>query len=169
MSKLTKLYLSILLIFVFLTFQGCSLTQTGLSPEAKDFTTAGMNITLTEDFTEQDSITETAAYVSTDEMVAITKNCLEDLVTYGVSPKLSAKEYADLTIKQNDIASFSTEEDGLVSFSYDKTISGKCYRYFATAYKTAEAYWLVSFASEAGDYYQHLDNFKEYAKSITFE
>lgn len=169
MNKLIKLYFSIFFVFMFFTFQGCSILKKETIPVSKDFTVAGMTITLTEDFTEQKVLNQTACYISTDEVVAIIKEKFEDLKIYDISSKLSAKEYADLVIQLNDFPSFAMEEDGLVSFSYDKTINGESFRYYATTFRDDDAYWLIQFASEGSSYYQHLEKFKEYAKSITFE
>ena len=66
---------------------GCSF----LGPQDKSFSKAGMTITLTDEFAEQDLVTQTAYYVSQEAIVTTLK---EDGSTIGDS--YTVKEYAEL-------------------------------------------------------------------------
>ena len=64
MKLFSKAALAVVLVFT-LMLSGCSLFE----PDEKSFSKAGMTVTLTEAFVEQDVVNYTATYVSTKIMV----------------------------------------------------------------------------------------------------
>lgn len=138
----------------------------GYGAKDKVFSVQGMNITLTDSFAEQEYITQTAAYVSQDEMVAVTKESFSDIG----SSTYSNKSYMQLVARNNNLNSVTIEENETYAyFTYKKTVSGKVFYYFATGRKGPTAYWLIQFGCLEGEADKHQANFEKYAASVTFD
>ena len=159
-----KLGLSIVLLITVLaltlTATGCSL----LEPKPKTFSKAGMSITLTESFVEQDLITQTAYYVSMNAVVTALK---ED----GSSiPNYSVKDYAELVCQANGLNQSSVvAKDGYAEFTYEKEVSGKEYYYYARCFKNGTDFWLFQFACETKNTEDYTERFEAWASSVTFD
>lgn len=135
----------------------------------KDFSAAGMTITLTEEFSESNVVSQTAVYQSQKVIVTVLKEEKSLFAQAGVSSDMSLRDYAQMVITANALDEEVYETDGLVCFDYDKEANGKELNYFASVYKGADAYWLVQFCAEEDDYDDMLDEFKKWAKSVKFE
>jgi len=136
--------------------------------KTKEFTKAGMTITLTTDFFEKEIASQTAYYESQKYMVTTLKEEFTIFESYGMSTDISAKEYAKLVIDNNMIASTIEEKDNLVYFEYEKAVNGKQISYFATVYKSSDAFWLIQFACESKNAEDSQDLFIEWAQTIKF-
>ncbi|MCI8589846.1 MAG: hypothetical protein HFE77_03950 [Clostridiales bacterium] len=132
----------------------------------KEFSKAGFTITLTDGFTEQDIVSQTAAYVSTKVSVTALKEELSILEDNDIDADLSLSDYADLVIAANNLDSKTEEKDGLLCFTYNKSVSGKNFTYFATVFKGSDAFWLVQFACEDSQYDALKEDILKYAKSV---
>lgn len=149
-----------LLFTMLLCFVGCDL----LTPQDKTFSKAGMSITLTEEFNEQDIVTQTAYYVSQTAIVTALKEDGTSIKNYTV------KQYAELVISVNNLAdATATAKDGYAEFTYEKELNGKEYYYYARCFKNGTDFWLIQFACETKNTETLTPSFEKWASSITFE
>lgn len=143
-----------------LVVPGCELS----GPKDKSFSKAGMTIVLTEDFTEQDIVTQTAYYVSQEAIVTALKEDGSSIADYSV------KDYAELVCTVNKLDSdVITSGDGYSEFTYEKEISGKNYYYYARCFKNGTDFWLVQFACETKNTDKYASVFKTWVSAVTFE
>lgn len=159
--KNTIRYISLILVVcsLFATFVGCSL---GL-PEDKDFSKAGLTITLTDDFSEQDLITQTAYYVSNKAIVTTLREDSRTIKVYNV------KNYANLVCESNKLNSTVTTKDDYAEFTYEKGVNGKEFFFYARCYKDGVNFWLVQFACETKNKDDFMPKFNKWGDSIVFE
>lgn len=136
--------------------------------KAKEFSKAGMTITLTSDFIEKEIASQTAYYESQKHIVMVLKEEFTIFESIGISTDISVKEYAKLVIDNNLMTSEVEEKDGLTYFKYEKTINGKQSSYFATVFKSSDAFWLIQFACESKNAEDSEDLFVEWGQSIKF-
>ena len=159
-NKASALALILVLCTLFSTLVGCSL----LEPEDKTFSKAGMSITLTDEFSEQELVTQTAYYVSTKAVVTVLKEDGSTIADYTV------KEYAELVCTVNALDdSDVVEGDGYAEFTYEEELSGKEYFYYARCFKNGTDFWMFQFACETKNTEDFLDTFKQWASTVTFE
>lgn len=163
-----KLFSLLLVAVMLLSLAGCFSTSVVDADEAV-FTKAGMEITLTEGFTETEMEGFTACYDSTEVAVFVLK---EDFSSVTGFADLSLADYADLVHQANSSKSPDaiTEVDGLTTMEYDfyNEEEGNNYRYFATMFKGSDAFWLIQFASLDADYEEYKPYFIEWAKTAKF-
>lgn len=161
MKKIISLLLVTLLLF---SFAGCS-----IEPKDKTFSAEGMEITLTELFTEVEMDGYTVCYGSPTVSVFVLKE------SYSATPEfedMSLEEYADLVFKANasKLPQAVTQVDGLTTMEYsfyneDEDVT---YKYFSTMFKGADAFWLIQFVSVQTVYESNKPRFIEWAKTVTF-
>ena len=88
------------------------------------------------------------------------------------SESLSLEEYGHLMISTNDIGgTMLCTEYGLTyfEFSRENPEDGKVFGYFATVYKTEDAFWLVQMGVPEADYSKWRETLEAYARSVIFE
>ena len=164
MKKTYKISLLLLCMVLLLSFCSCGLF--GKAKE-KDSSKSGATITLTDEFTEQELVSQTAYYVSMKSIVTMLKE--EFSLFKGTEyENMTLNEYAKLVITANSLTATAAEEDGLVYFTYEKSNNGKDYKYYATVFKGTDAYWLIQFACEVDDFDKFLPDFQKWAKSVKF-
>ena len=132
----------------------------------KEFSKAGMSITLTSDFAETEVVTQTATYQSKDSVVMALKEEFTLFEELGISSDMTLGEYAELIFQTNAITSTVEEKEGLTCFRYQKEINGKEMTYFAVVEKGSDAYWLFQFSCESKNYEKLEKSFIEWAKTI---
>ena len=160
-----KKYLSFLVLAVtvcalVLSFTACSLSLA----KSKDFSKAGLTITLTDDFSEQDIVTQTAYYVSQKAIVTTLKEESETIAD------LTVKEYAELVCTINKLDESSVVvKDGYAEFTYEKEVNGKEYYYYARCFKNGTAFWLIQFGCETKNSEEYQKTFEKWAATVTFE
>lgn len=138
---------------------GCSL----FSAKEKEFTKEGMTITLTDDFIEQEIITQTAYYVSKKALVTALK---EDGSILG---EATIKEYAELVCEVNKFDKNKIVfKDGYAEFTYEKEISGKEFYYYARCLQNGTDFWLIQFACETKNTEEFVPKFEKWASSVKF-
>lgn len=136
--------------------------------KAKDFSSQGMTITLTEEFEKTKIAGFTTTYASDDVMIFALKEdftLAEELETY------SEINYANAVIEINaiDYAEIKTD-DGLTYFEYVfyNTETNQTFRYYSYVFKTSDAFWLVQFATFEDSHKKYEPQIKEWAASIDF-
>ena len=138
-------------------------------PQAKTFSDGGMTITLTDAFDKYPADGFDAAYESGDVVVMASKELFS--VAEGLGD-YTAEEYANAVIDINgfDRSSLDTT-GGTVRFGYDfkDTSAGHTYRYACYIYKTADAFWMLQFATVAEDAEKWAPSIAEWAASVRFD
>lgn len=147
---------------------GCG-AAAGAKP--KDFSKAGMTITLTDDFQEKEIVSQTATYYTDEYMVVALKEEFSLFQQAGLQTDITLEDYAGLIRQNNGILSTSSavsEEDGVTYFKYEKEVNGKNISYMATVFKGSDAYWLIQFACETQYFEQSSAQFLKWAKTAKF-
>ena len=137
---------------------------------AKDFTSNGMSITLTDAFRENTYEGYTVCYDSKDVAVFVLKESFS--IQKGMND-WSIDDYAKLVYDANASKSPSnvSKEDGLVSMEYSflNEQENQTYRYYATMFKGPDAFWLVQFACKQDAYDAKRQTFIDWAKTVKFD
>lgn len=158
-----KIFLTSLIILLLFSC-GCTWFSTGAD---KVFEKAGMKLTLTDEFQEENMEGFTVCYSSSKVAVLCIKEPFE---TNPDFVNLSEEDYMNLVRETNSKLAPSAIEkiDGLVSITY--TVSGKeSYDYFTVAYKAPDGFWLLQFCSRSKDYQEQKTNILKWAKAVRFE
>lgn len=135
----------------------------------KEFSKAGMTITLTTRFAEKELISQTAYYESSNALVTALKE-----------PVSSAPSFKDYTLEQytqavlnvnklNNTKIDKPEGKDYYSFAYEKTVNETEFYYFATTFKTEDAFWLIQFACTSANKNKLQESFEKWASSVAFE
>ncbi|MDD2268730.1 MAG: hypothetical protein PHY15_04150 [Eubacteriales bacterium] len=161
MKKKLFLIVSLFILSVFL-LNSCSAF---VKEKPKTFSDAGMKIELTNKFSKVSFEPYTVCYNSGKVAVFALKE--EFTLFSGIN--YSLEEYAEVVLKNNSLSSEVKEVDGLVTFTFKKDVEKTNFSYFASVYKTTDAYWLIQFACESSDYETYKDEIIKYAKSVTFD
>jgi len=163
MKKIIKNITLIVLAVIMLAFVGCSSS----APKAKTFSAAGMSIELTDSFHEKELVSATAYYESKDVIVLAIKE--EFTLMYGLA-NYTLADYAQLVINNNRLPAVTVETaENYVHFRYDKEVSGKDFSYWATCFKSDDAFWLIQFAVEKENNEAYAQHIFTWASSIEFE
>lgn len=142
----------------------------GKSGEPKVFSSDGMQITLTNNFSKTSFEGYTVCYVSKDAAVfAIKENFT---LTDGVED-YTIEQYSDLVFKNNNVDSsvkLQTNDD-LNYFEYERfnPETNNTYNYHAFLYKTSDAFWMIQFATPNEKLESYRPLFLEWAKKVKFD
>ena len=159
-KHLSAIALILVICTLFSALVGCSL----LEPKDKNFSKAGMTITLTTDFSEQDIVTQTAYYVSQKAIVTALKEDGSTIADYTV------EDYAELVCEVNKLDTDTVAaKNGYAEFTYEKELSGKDYFYYARCFKNGTDFWLFQFACETKNTEEYRPIFEKWASSVTFD
>lgn len=133
----------------------------------KEFSKAGMTITLTNKFTEKEIVSQTAYYESLYTIVTCLK---EDFSAFDYGSGLALDDYTSMVLENNnlDVETEFNQEHNYWYFSYERTVSGKQFYYFATTFKSNDAFWLIQFACDASNKDKYQACFEKWAGTVTF-
>ena len=137
--------------------------------EAKTFSSDGMQITLTEEFTKTEYSGFTVCYDSRDVAVFGLK---ESFSLAAGFENYTLQEYAQLVLDANGFEGSVSVQDSndLVWFEYvAKGADNQDYYYFCVTYKADDAFWLVEFTTAEDQAEDMFESFILWAKSVTFE
>lgn len=140
----------------------------GCFDSEKEFSKAGMTITLTSSFVEKEIVSQTAYYESTTSIVTVLKESFSSVS--GLS-NYTLDQYTNAVLTANKLKTEITkyEDKEYYSFTYEKELNGKDYYYFATTFKGPDAFWLIQFACTTSNKDKFQDKFVKWADSVTFE
>ena len=164
MKRIISIILSCALLASLLLFSGCGLFKE--SP--KTFTKDSMSITLTNRYKEVKLEGQTVAYDSKKVAVFALKEEFTLFEGTGYGKDSSLEDYANLVITANEVVSSVKVVDDLTTFTYTAKNGNLEFTYFATVFKSADAFWLIQFATETKNYEAQKDNILTFAKSISF-
>ncbi len=135
----------------------------------KEFTSAGMTITLTEDFDQEFMDGFTAAYKSPEAAMFAIK---EEFSLMEGAENLSIEEYVDILFQNNPLTAESVlNTEGEIpwfEYTYMDPMEGQTYRYYVAVYKTEDAFWLVQFATPEAMAEEMTPQFHAWAESVSF-
>lgn len=159
-----KLFSIMAILFASLLVTGCF----GEKVVSKEFSANGFTITLTEDFYEKELISFTNYYASTGAIVTALKEEFTTLELVGIDSKSSLEDYAK-AVEANNNGNYElkmNEKSNYLSFTYNATISGKEYYYYAVVKKGSDSFWLINFACFDDEKDQYQPKFEEWASTI---
>ena len=160
MKLFSKAALAVVLVFT-LMLSGCSLFE----PDEKSFSKAGMTVTLTEAFVEQDVVNYTATYVSTKIMVYALK---EEFSLLG-SETDTLDKYIDLIKEINDFDDKVETDEGLKYIIVETEGNGDKYTYIVAFYEADDAFWMIQFGTKSSNFDKYKDDMIKYAKSVKID
>ena len=160
MKLFSKAALAVVLVFT-LMLSGCSLFE----PDEKSFSKAGMTVTLTEAFVEQDVVNYTATYVSTKIMVYALK---EEFSLLG-SETDTLDKYIDLIKEINDFDDKVETDEGLKYITVETEGNGDKYTYLVAFYEAEDAFWMIQFGTKSSNFDKYKDDMLKYAKSVKLD
>ena len=133
----------------------------------KTFTSAGLTITLTDEFSEVEQEGFPVCFGTKDVAVITVKE--EFSLMEGLGDK-TLDEYGDLFLQNNTFNNMRKFTEGERTYvEYEATPDGDHFYYLGSLYKTDDSFWIVYFAvamDKKGDY---VDTFKEWASTVSFE
>ena len=145
-------------------------TETAAAVKSKVFDCEEMEITLTDDFFREEGIdTYTGVFESNDAAIFVLR---EDK---SLLPGVDMDQYTDLVLEANKNAGREVGElhrkDGIPLFEYDFTNpqTNQAFTYYTTMFESEDAFWLVQFTCYADKYKEHISQFHEFARSVTFD
>ena len=135
--------------------------------EPQDFSAAGMTITLNDQFDEVSYEGFTQCFESKSVAVFTLK---EDFSLMPGLEDYTLEDYADLVLSANGMLPEELkEEDGILYFDYvTQGGDGEDYYYVATLHKGSDAFWLIQFATPAGNQDKLHDQFIDWAQTVKF-
>ena len=138
------------------------------TPEPKDFSSNGMNITLTDEFVKTDIENYTVAYDSKNVAVFALK---EAFALADGFQDYTLEQYGGLVLQNNSLSSKIEDKEGLTGFEYEFTNPNTkdTYKYFSFIYKSNDAFWLVQFATLTQNADAYSSKIIEWAKTISFD
>ena len=161
--------LVISLILGFFIGIGAAMLDSQPSIEPKTFSVDGMQITLTEDFSEEEFEGYTSCYGSPEVAVFVLE---EEFTLMEGLEDLTVEEYGQLVLDNNgfDSSITLTDVDGLTIFEYIYTNpeTGDDWYYLCSLHKGPDAFWGVEFATLEENSDGYVESFLEWADSVTF-
>lgn len=139
------------------------------TPDAKDFSSNGMSISLTDEFIKTDVENYTVAYDSKNVAVFALK---EAFALADGFQNYTLEQYGNLVLKNNNLSASELQNlDGLTEFEYEFTNPNTkdTYTYFSFVYKADDAFWLVQFATLTENVDEYRAQILEWAKTVSFE
>lgn len=137
-----------------------------LGEKEKVFTNSGLSVTLTDKFHEKEHISFTGYYQSSDMLVVTIKEEFSHLQQMDISENSTITEYLELVIYANQHSSKVEQKDGIYYFTYESEVSGKDFKYLATAVKSNDAFWLVQFGVLKDSFEKYEETIFKYADSV---
>lgn len=164
------------LFFILLTLClllcGCAAEdEQPVGPVAKEFSAAGLHLTLTDAFAEKQHAAYTLYAESENLLVLGLKEEYTLFENTDFSAQTSPEQYAALVWSANRLeGDIPLNNDGeLLWFEYDNHVNGGDYRYRAYVYKDNEGFWLLQFAARADEFGALSVEIHDYAASVYFD
>ena len=160
-----KKFLSLLILLtITISFSACSAN----TPKEKTFSSSGMEITLTSEFTQKSMANYTVCYESPNSAVLVLK---ESFSLMDGSEDMTLAEYGEMVRNSNSSHSPSSlsTANGITYFEYSYLNQSEniTYRYYTTVHKGSDAFWLIQFVCPDSQYTTQKTNFVTFAKSIS--
>jgi len=133
----------------------------------KEFSKAGLSITLDDSFTEEEMLAFTAYYQTSRCFVSTIKEEFSLFEDAGISTDIPLDDYAQMVMENSSITPLITykgvEKSG---FTFNNEANGKKYFYYATVRKGTDAFWLIQFCCADTDKTDFFPRFESWADTI---
>ena len=161
-----KILLGSLATLLMLSMTACSLfTPT----DPKSFTCFDMTITLDNSFEEYTSEEGDASFVSDKHGYGVSV-IKKDFYLFEDENSTVPSSIEDFVAYENPDTDITTETgDGVTYYTYEQEVGGRDFTYLVALYKSADAYWKVSFACETHKFDKAKPDFLSYAQAVMFE
>ena len=173
--------ISLTIVLVLFLLIGCALGFIASSdkfdntpPMPQTFNHEDMTITLTDDFVNTTKLLgKDHGYdviYGTDEVSVMVMK--EPFALWEGAEAYTVEEYARLCVEANGfITTINTDEAGQVLFEYDyfNAEEDLSFHYYAYAYKSTDAFWLIQFAVLADEAETYAPQVAQWAASVEFE
>lgn len=138
----------------------------------KTFSSEGMQITLTSDFSKQSVEGYTVCYAAKTAVVLALHETNDQFAAAGMED-VTLEQYAELVMQNNSSRDPVAGDDinGCPTMLYDFYNEDQDveYRYLAVMYQTDDGFWLVQFASAKDDFDTYEPSFVTAAESVSFD
>ena len=134
----------------------------------KEFSSHGMNITLTKAFSEDSAVGFTTCFSSKDVMILALK---EPFSMAAGAENLTLDDYAELVLENNEMPlSEKKDYNGIPGFEYDykDDDTGNTYHYHSYLYKSDDAFWVVQFVTFREKFAAYEARINKWAQSVSF-
>ena len=138
------------------------------SPEPKEFTSSGMTVTLTKDFTEDNVMGFTYSCRSKDVYMLALREAFSE--AEGLKD-LTLDEYRDILLEVNELTDARVDTfDGIPGFEYDyEDEDGNAYHDRTYVYRTDESFWMIQFITFREAFSKYETTINGWAKSVRFD
>ena len=140
-----------------------------LPVQTQEFSKAGITITLTREFHEQEIVSQTAVFSSSKYIVMCLKEDFQSFEESGMSTDMPLKQYALSVIENNALHTNVEGDESRPFFVYSREANGKDYTYWATVFRGSGAYWMVTFACETKNFASSRKQFVQWADTVKVE
>lgn len=140
-----------------------------LNPNNGIFTADNMSITLNDEFSRFNEEGYLQIFATEEVVVLVTKDSFAD---YEGLSENTLEEYGNLVIENRGFTDCKLEkENDLTYFTYtfENPDTKDVYSYKSYIFKTADAFWIVQFATLVEDIEAYSEQVKEWASTITFQ
>lgn len=141
-------------------------TDTG---EAKQFKCEEMQITLTDEFMKVPVADFDACFANEDIVVLVIR---DDFSVMDGLENYTLQEYGELSLEANELAEVSKvkQNNGIMYYDYEaeNTEENNTYYYYATIFKSKDAFWTIQFAVLTEEVEQYMPQIMEFSETITF-
>lgn len=141
---------------------------TDSTPQPKEFSTDGMSIILTDEFSKSNIADYSACYDSQFVAVFAIKESFSSVEGFE---NYTLDEYRDLVLENNSLTEAEIKTlDGLNWFEYEFTNeeTNETYKYFSFVFKSNDAFWLVQFAVADEKVEEYSQKIIDWANTVTF-
>ena len=149
-------------------FAGCSFFA-AKNGDAKEFSSDGLTLTLTDKFSKAEIEGYTVCYDSLDVAVYALKESFEVFENAGLD-NVTLDDYKGYVLDANSKYSPKGDNsfDGLTVLRYESYIEAEKtnFTYFVSLYKGTDAFWIVQFACKSSEYADYEQYFVKWAKSV---
>lgn len=166
-KKVNKRGLIVLIVAAVIGFFiGLIPSLTGGTGEPEVFYNDGIEITLTDEFSETHFDGFDNAYISDDVAVVIYEESFADIESEGI---YSVDDYAKAFVDANGLIGVEPKKiDRMLCMEYSATISDETYVYNAFVYETEDSYLVVQFYTLQEMSAEYKDSILEWAKTVNY-
>ena len=135
--------------------------------ESPQVSSSPLTISLPDSFVQEEYEGASCYYISDDALFLAMEEPFDTLESAGLTSNSPLEEYAQAVISINGVDSqVGTDAKGNVYFTYDETVSGYDYSYYAVVKKGTSSFWLCQFACLAEDADSMFGSFAEWGSTI---
>ena len=136
--------------------------------EPKDFRCGDLEIELTDGFEKKTSSKHKGYYLSKTMGVYIDEYRFRDFDDREAAAEMDEDDFAERLVELGEYDAEVKLDKGLTSFVYEEELGGQDYTFYAVAYKSDDAFWLVTFFTRSESFEEMKNTIRDYAWSVEF-